>query len=107
MELPLCRWRGDQLPSGRWQCKSAKLIAPMGVRGDTCQTCYCRDHEPVAIAAIVAPGLGDLVKSALSLVGITEERVTAWLGKCGCAERREKLNRLGAWAQRVLRRMAK
>ena len=50
-----------------------------------------------------SPGLGDAVSSALSLVGITEERVSSWLGApCGCSERREKLNRIGAWAARVL-----
>lgn len=48
--------------------------------------------------------LGDAVKEALSLVGVTEERITAWLGvPCGCSERREKLNQLHRWAKRVLR----
>ena len=48
-------------------------------------------------------GLGDRVKQALTLVGITEERVSKWLGRpCGCAEKREMLNRLGDWAVNVL-----
>lgn len=48
-------------------------------------------------------GLGDRISQALSIVGITEERVTAWIGKpCGCSERQEKLNRVGRWASRVL-----
>jgi hypothetical protein len=48
-------------------------------------------------------GLGDVVSSALSAIGITEERVQAWLGgECGCAARRAKLNRLGAWASSFL-----
>jgi hypothetical protein len=48
-------------------------------------------------------GLGDRVEQALTVVGITSERVEQWLGRpCGCAERREKLNRLGAWVSRVL-----
>lgn len=48
--------------------------------------------------------LGDMVKRALSSIGITEERVTEWLGRpCGCAERREKLNELDAWARSKLR----
>ena len=43
------------------------------------------------------------MSEALSLVGITEERVSRWLGRpCGCSERREQLNRLGEWAARVL-----
>jgi hypothetical protein len=48
-------------------------------------------------------GLGNAISSALSIIGITEERVSGWLGKpCGCKERRDKLNQLGAWAKRVL-----
>lgn len=48
-------------------------------------------------------GLGDNIKKALTAVGITEERVSNWLGApCNCAERVEKLNQLGNWASRVL-----
>jgi hypothetical protein len=48
-------------------------------------------------------GIGDKVEQALTAVGITSERVSAWLGKpCNCKERREKLNQIGAWASRVL-----
>lgn len=47
--------------------------------------------------------LGDKVEAALKLVGVTEERVTRWVGRpCGCAVRKERLNQLGAWARRVL-----
>lgn len=47
--------------------------------------------------------LGDAVSKALAAVGVTEERVSAALGRpCGCKARREKLNRLGTWAARVL-----
>lgn len=46
------------------------------------------------------PLLGDAVKSALSTAGITEERVSEFLGApCGCAERRRKLNDLQLWAE--------
>jgi hypothetical protein len=42
------------------------------------------------------PGLGDIVKAGLSAIGITEERVSAAIGRpCGCSERAEKLNELG------------
>ena len=42
------------------------------------------------------PGIGDMVASALSAVGITKERVSKAIGKpCGCAKRQEKLNELG------------
>ena len=46
--------------------------------------------------------LGDLTKAALAAVGVTEERVSYWLGgDCGCDERRKKLNDLGNWAARM------
>lgn len=46
------------------------------------------------------PGLGDMVASALSAVGITEERVKAVLGReCGCKRRKELLNSLSFWAR--------
>lgn len=48
--------------------------------------------------------LGDAVALALKQVGITPERVTEWLGEpCKCLERQEKLNRLDAWARRVIK----
>lgn len=47
--------------------------------------------------------LGDAVETALSAVGITEEKVVEFLGRpCGCKRRKEKLNQLSAWAQRKL-----
>lgn len=49
-------------------------------------------------------GIGDTVHEALQAVGLTPERVERWIGSpCGCEERRQKLNRLGWWAARVLR----
>jgi hypothetical protein len=48
-------------------------------------------------------GLGDVVEKALSIIGITEDRVSRWMGgPCGCVERKEKLNQLSAWALRIL-----
>lgn len=48
-------------------------------------------------------GLGDVVAQALSTIGVTEERVSQWIGRpCGCKERREKLNVIGQWAARVV-----
>ena len=46
--------------------------------------------------------LGDHISQALAIVGITEERVSHWLGSCRCLERREKLNWLGHWSKQVL-----
>lgn len=43
-----------------------------------------------------SPGLGDMVKGALSAIGITEERVSKAIGRpCGCGKRAEALNKLG------------
>jgi hypothetical protein len=45
--------------------------------------------------------LGDKISQALSTVGITQDRVSSWLGApCGCRERQEKLNLLHNWAKR-------
>lgn len=47
--------------------------------------------------------LGDYVESALSKLGITSERVEAWIGlPCGCEERKQRLNQLSNWAWRIL-----
>jgi hypothetical protein len=47
--------------------------------------------------------LGDLIHEALSLAGVTPERVSRWLGReCACRERRERLNALSSWARRVM-----
>ena len=48
-------------------------------------------------------GLGDLVESALSAVGLTSDRVEKWLGgPCNCEERKRRLNSLSSWARRVI-----
>lgn len=46
--------------------------------------------------------LGDLVEKALSLIGVTQERVRALTGKCKCAERKVFLNLLHRWALTVV-----
>lgn len=44
--------------------------------------------------------LGDAVEALLSSVGITEERVTKWIGRpCGCKGRQERLNKISRWAK--------
>lgn len=49
--------------------------------------------------------MGDAVESVLKSVGITEERVEKWLGKkCGCKQRKERLNLLSQWATQWLGR---
>lgn len=48
-------------------------------------------------------GLGDIVEKALTYIGVTKDRVEAWVGApCNCAERQAKLNALGWWAKRTL-----
>lgn len=48
-------------------------------------------------------GLGDLIEKALTKVGVTKERVEAYLGRpCGCTKRRDKLNQLSNWAYRLV-----
>ena len=57
----------------------------------------CQAGTPTTLAD---PGWGDRLEAALSAVGVTKERVSAWLGApCGCAERQEKMNRLGRWVE--------
>jgi hypothetical protein len=53
---------------------------------------------------VTTVAFGETVEKALSSVGVTADRVSAWLGRpCGCKERREKLDVLGFWAVRVAR----
>lgn len=47
--------------------------------------------------------LGDSIKQALEMAGITQQRVERWLGDCCCEERREKLNQLDMACRRILR----
>jgi hypothetical protein len=50
----------------------------------------------LAAAPKPSPGLGDMMKGALSAIGITEERVSKAIGRpCGCGKRAEALNKLG------------
>ena len=59
-------------------------------------------QEPLSIIPKIFK-LGDNIGAALKIVGITDERVTKWLGKpCGCSKKREKLNYLGEWAYEAL-----
>lgn len=48
--------------------------------------------------------LGDVIEQALAALGVTEEKVSRWLGRpCNCRERKDKLNALHGWALHVLR----
>lgn len=50
----------------------------------------------VARSFTPAPGLGDMMRSVFSAVGVTEERVSRLIGRpCGCGKRAAKFNLLG------------
>lgn len=47
--------------------------------------------------------LGSAIADALARVGITEQAVSALIGRpCGCAARRRRLDQWSEWAERVL-----
>lgn len=47
--------------------------------------------------------IGTKISEALAMIGLTEGSIERWLGRpCGCRERADKLDALGAWASRVL-----
>ena len=65
----------------------------------TCLACGfvgpCRDARRQCTAS-QKPGLGDMVASALTAIGITKDRVSALAGgDCGCVKRQQQLNELG------------
>ena len=54
-----------------------------------------REPQPEDFMA-KAKGLGDMTADALTAIGITKERVSAWLGHaCKCPERQAWLNEVG------------
>jgi hypothetical protein len=71
----------------------AKLFADvLSGRAHVVRWEVCDQSEPPS----AKPGLGDMVKSSLAAVGITEERVSKAIGRpCGCRRRAEKLNEIG------------
>jgi hypothetical protein len=61
-----------------------------------CESCGRKSSKPVKVRCRTQPGLGDIVKSALSAIGVTEGRVSKLLGKpCGCGKRAEAMNEWG------------
>ena len=72
-------------------------IAPSSLRCRVCGAAVSAPHVRRNCGPPPVPaGLGDMVKAGLSAIGITEERVSAAIGRpCGCSERAEKLNELG------------
>ena len=71
-------------------------IDPHSLRCRVCGAAVSAPHVRRNCGRPPARGLGDMVSSALSAVGITKERVSAAIGRpCGCAERQEALNDIG------------
>jgi len=72
-------------------------IEPSSLRCRVCGAAVSAAHVRRNCGTPPVPaGLGDMVKAGLSAIGITEERVSAAIGRpCGCSERAEKLNELG------------
>lgn len=92
---PIFKDHWDKVAGPKWERDTASSLASV-VHSITEQPEFPFAQSPDR-------GLGDKVEQALSAVGITKERVSKWLGQpCNCTERREKLNALGFWAQRVV-----
>lgn len=86
MTLPLARQHPDL-----FEALKPDPMFPFDARRYTAEAVVARGFKPPQAA-----GLGDMVASALSAVGITKERVSKAIGKpCGCAKRQEALNKLG------------
>ena len=65
-------------------------------KGDRCVVCGARQINKRQACGVFKPGLGDMVATGLSAVGITKERVSKILGRdCGCPKRQEALNKFG------------
>lgn len=66
-----------------------------------CSRCgfrLCNARPPIRRRCEVQlkPGLGDMVASGLSAIGVTKARVSKLAGgDCGCSKRQEALNALG------------
>lgn len=111
-----------QIENGWWKCTNCKYVhrkpssrapvrlcgkpesRPPTVRRQRIKRNPGRKPKRVIPMAPKPKELGDVVHEALSFVGITPERVSAWLGRpCKCLERHEKFNNLSRWAKRVVK----
>jgi hypothetical protein len=64
--------------------------------GRRCITCGALQVNRQQLCGQWKPGLGDVVASSLSAIGITKDRVSKLAGgDCGCNKRQEALNKLG------------
>jgi len=93
-----------QVTEGVWVCSQCGVPTPKARIYKTPPIRPCPGvGSPIAPDNPKPKLLGDRISQALTLVGITEERVSKWLGRpCKCPERRERLNQIHAWANRVI-----
>lgn len=79
----------------------------------TCKVCGRpeRAGTPIMMRGCVAsgpnpPGLGDVAAYAFEYLGFTKEKVSGWIGvECNCPERQARLNRLGRYVGRRLKKL--
>lgn len=88
------------------------------VHAETCRVCWWCSRDPDFARLYECPipggtdvrweepeerGLGDWIESGLKSIGVTQDRVEAWLGgNCNCEERKKRLNRMTAWLKHKL-----
>lgn len=103
------RARWDGLLSGDGKCTEKQLGEMARVmRAALVQALQQNEALAQEVMSKGSVGLGDVVHDLLGSVGITPERVSEWLGRpCKCPERQEKLNKLGRWVGRLLKRKEK
>jgi hypothetical protein len=60
------------------------------------------EKQNISLETPEETGLGDLVESALTKFGITEEKFKSWLNlkECGCSKRKKYLNKLLSWKKK-------
>ena len=82
----------------------AAVASQRGYSGDSVAVCITADYGDGWVEVDTKhpayprarPGLGDIVASGLSAIGITKERVSKAVGgDCGCQKRQEALNAIG------------
>ena len=74
------------------------IIDPKSFRCRVCGAAVSAPHVIRNCGTLPRPGLGDMVAASLSEIGITKQRVEAFVGgPCGCDGRQKAMNAAGAW----------
>lgn len=104
-ETQICAYRGKALAGSTFVCEvhGKCSLEYLHDRIRACSNCSDRREGIQGFQDKSPTLLGDVVENALTSVGITESRVSSWLGvECHCEERKQKLNMLHSWARRVV-----